>query len=402
MKNTTTNHLDCEYDVVVVGSGPAGSMAAKFAAEGGASVLVVDRRNEIGSPVRCAEGVPLTPGKLEGDFGVNFSKSFVAQEIKGSAIIAPSGRRREFKVDRVTGFVAERKMFDRHLAMAASAAGAKIITSTNAVGLAHENGKVGGVVLERFGERLEVKTGLVIAADGICSRVARMAGFDTALHPHELDSCLQYEMHGVDMDDPELLEVYVGNKIAPRGYVWIFPKGGARANVGIGVAGDSPVPASRYLDAFVGGRDDLRKASIVQINAGLISVSLPLKDMVKDGIIVSGTAARYVDPVTGGGILMAMNSGKAAGIVAADAVREGDFSKKFLNRYNGAPEIKNIISSMDKNYKMRIAMEHMTDDDFDSFVGILPDDFSQTGAIGMIKIIAMNPKLSLKFMKYLM
>ncbi len=394
--------MEDSYDVIVVGSGPAGSMAAKFAAVDGASVLVVDRRNEIGSPVRCAEGVPLTAEKLEGEFGVRFSQNFVAQEIKGSAIISASGRRREFKLERVNGFVAERKMFDRHLAMAASAAGAKVITSTNVVGLAKDRGgKVDGVVMERFGERLSVSARLVIAADGICSRVGRMAGFDTALNPHEVDSCLQYEMCGVDMDDPELLEVYFGNKLAPRGYVWIFPKGPDRANVGIGIAADSETNAAHYLDAFVRSRKDLREASIVQTQAGLISVGLSMSDMTKDGIMVAGTAARHVDPITGGGILMAMQAGRAAGTVAADAVAEGDFSKGFLDRYHDVPDVRGITASIQRNYKMRMAMEHMTDDDFDSFIAALPDDFSEINAMGILKIVTRNPKL-IRFAKYLL
>lgn len=400
--NNHDHHIEDGYDVIVVGSGPAGSMAAKFAAAEGASVLVVDRRNEIGSPVRCAEGVPLTAEKLESKFGVRFTQNFVAQEIKGSAIIPPCGKRRAFKLERANGFVAERKMFDRHLAMAASAAGAKIITSTNVIGLTkNRSGKIGGVVIERFGERLEASAKLVIAADGICSKVGRMAGFDTALDPHEVDSCLQYEMHGVDMDDPELLEVYFGNKLAPRGYVWIFPKGPDRANVGIGIAADSQTNAAHYLDAFVQSRRDLQEASIVQTQAGLISVGLPMNDMVKDGIMVAGTAARHVDPVTGGGIVMAMQAGRAAGTVAADAVAEGDFSKGFLERYNDAPEVRDITAAIQRNYKMRMAMEHMTDGDFDSFIAALPDDFSEINAMGILKMVTRNPKL-IRFAKYLL
>lgn len=396
------HHIEDSYDVMVVGSGPAGAMAAKFAAAGGASVLAVDRRNEIGSPVRCAEGVPLTAETLESDFGVRFSRNFVAQDIKGSAIISPSGHRREFKTERVTGFVAERKIFDRHLAMAASAAGAKVMTSTNVVGLAKgRNGNIKGVIIERFGERLNVSAKLVIVADGICSKVGRMAGFHTALNPHDVDSCLQYEMHGVDIDDPELFEVYFGNKLAPRGYVWIFPKGPDRANVGMGIAADSKVPASHYLDAFVRSRKDLQEASIVQTQAGLISVGLPLQDMTKDGIMVAGTAARHVDPITGGGILMAMQAGRAAGTVAADAVAEGDFSKGFLDRYNDSQDIKNITASITRNYKIRIAMEHMADEDFDSLIAALPDSFAEINAVGILKLVSRSPKL-LKFAKYLL
>ena len=46
-----------ETDVLVIGGGPAGSSAAKHAALGGAKVILLDKRSEIGAPKRCAEGV---------------------------------------------------------------------------------------------------------------------------------------------------------------------------------------------------------------------------------------------------------------------------------------------------------------------------------------------------------
>ena len=49
--------MEREVDVLVIGAGPTGSTAAKYAARGGADVLLVEKRSEIGTPVRCGEGV---------------------------------------------------------------------------------------------------------------------------------------------------------------------------------------------------------------------------------------------------------------------------------------------------------------------------------------------------------
>ena len=79
-----------ETDVLVVGAGPAGSMAAKHAALGGADVILIDKKSEIGTPKRCAEGVyesGLRWLEIEPD------SAWIAQRINGGVIVAPNGTR---------------------------------------------------------------------------------------------------------------------------------------------------------------------------------------------------------------------------------------------------------------------------------------------------------------------
>ena len=79
-----------ETDVLVVGAGPAGSMAAKHAALGGADVILIDKKSEIGTPKRCAEGVyesGLRWLEIEPD------PAWIAQRINGGVIVAPNGTR---------------------------------------------------------------------------------------------------------------------------------------------------------------------------------------------------------------------------------------------------------------------------------------------------------------------
>jgi len=76
------------YDIVVVGSGPAGSMTALFAAKNGASVLILERDREVGIPVRCAEGI--SGRGLEKFFQPD--ERWIAQKINGAKLYAPNGQ----------------------------------------------------------------------------------------------------------------------------------------------------------------------------------------------------------------------------------------------------------------------------------------------------------------------
>ena len=122
----------------------------------------------------------------------------------------------------------------------------------NAVMKLWEEGKITGVKAQYLGEPIEIKSKLIIGADGVNSTIARKTGLRKIIPVKDLESCASYEMVGVKFDDIQTLEFYFGNKIAPKGYVWIFPKGNNRANVGLGVGGGATeTTAKEYLDYFV-------------------------------------------------------------------------------------------------------------------------------------------------------
>ncbi|UCD93086.1 MAG: NAD(P)/FAD-dependent oxidoreductase, partial [Methanobacteriota archaeon] len=222
-----------EYDVVIVGAGPAGSVTAKYAAENGASVLMIEKRQEIGSPVRCGEGIAR---QWIEDVGIPLDRKWVAYEVEGAKIVSPNGT--EFHIDErhagsEVGTVIERDLFDKALARQAVKAGADTILKATVVGILKDNGKVSGVRVEQFGKRFDVKAGIVVGADGFESQVGRWAGLDTTLKAKDITTCLQYRMTNID-PDPDYCEFILGSG-APGGYVWVFPKSEDTANVGLGV-----------------------------------------------------------------------------------------------------------------------------------------------------------------------
>lgn len=317
-----------KYDLIVVGAGPGGSMAAKTAAEAGLEVLMIEKRQEIGTPVRCAEGV----GTKELARYVTLDDRWIACEIEAAKIYAPNGSHLKIASASKSGCILERKIFDRVLAQNAVRAGADVVVKCRASGLLFDNGRIAGVEVVHLGEHHSIKSDIVIGADGIESKVGRWGGIDTCLGLEDIVTCAQYLITGIELDG-FFTEFYLGNEIAPGGYAWVFPKGEQMANVGIGLnstmMGDlRPID---YLNRFVKSR--FPEGKILEVVLGGVAVCGPIKQTVADGLMLVGDAARQSDPLTGGGIINAMNAGVIAGEVAADAISRGDTSASGLDEY---------------------------------------------------------------------
>ncbi len=322
-----------EYDVLVIGAGPGGSMAARFAARHGLKVLLIEKRPEIGVPVRCAEGISQAwMKKVE----IDPSDRWIDTRMEGAKIYSPDERSIiELSAEQAgneVGFVLNREYFDKYLASLAIKEGADIWLKSPAVDIIKEDGYVKGAIVRKFGERVEVRAKIVIAADGFESQVARWAGLNTVLRERDIVSCIQYRMTNIDIEE-NFTHFFIGS-CAPGGYVWIFPKGEKEANVGIGVALNklkSKGEVKGYLDRFIERHPYLKKGRILQIVTGAVSTCPVPKRIVDNGIMLVGDAARLIDPITGGGIANACISGKWAGEIAGKCIENP--SKECLKEY---------------------------------------------------------------------
>jgi len=379
-------------DLVIVGAGPAGSMAARTAAEMGLKVIMLEKRQEIGDPVRCAEGVSKASlVKL-----VDPDPRWIASEVVGARIYAPDMSSLVMSEDQSgneVGYVLERKIFDRALAMEAARAGAQVMVKTRALGLLMKDGYPHGVKAMRFGQVFDIEAPLVIGADGVESKVGRWAGIDTALKPQDIEVCAQFLVHSEKLDD-QYCEFFFGNQLAPGGYVWSFPKGRKLANLGIGILGarsESGTPV-RLLRSFV--EKHLPDARILEMDVGGVPVSGPIESTTSDGVILAGDAARQSDPITGGGILNAMNAGVMAGEVAAEAVSSGDASKEALKPYEDRWRA-TIGKQIAKHYELKEFLVKLTDDDLNNLLhSIQSEDISKMDLKAMLKVLfRLNPKI---------
>lgn len=319
------------YDVVVIGAGPAGSITAKTAAEKGLSVLLIEKRQEIGDPVRCAEGVSKVCLKKH----IDLDDRWICADVKGSRIFSPDGTMIEMAEEVAgaeVGYVLERKLFDRALAYESAKAGAEVFVKTRATGLIIEDGFVRGVRIMHRGEEREVRCKIVIGADGVESKVGRWAGIDTSLKPVDIETCAQFLMSNTGIDQ-EYCYFYLGNEMAPAGYIWIFPKGNDLANVGIGILGSKSgqKTAIEYLEDFVA--EKFPDARVLEVDVGGVPVSGSIDKTIANGLMLVGDAARQSDPITGGGIVNAMEAGEIAGEVAYEAISSGDLSETKLREY---------------------------------------------------------------------
>lgn len=206
--------LESEYDVVVVGAGPGGSATAKRCAELGLSVAMLEKRHAIGLKC-CGEGLSSDAVKF---LGQKIPQNCIAQTIDGAIVYAPNGKKIVIDDGKTVGYVLERKKYDKWLAEQAARAGTRVQTGTAVTGLIKQKDFVKGVKAEFGGDEFSVGGKVVVAADGVESKVARWAGLNTTIKLINIDSGFQYEMVDIDLEDKHKIILYFGNKIVPRGY----------------------------------------------------------------------------------------------------------------------------------------------------------------------------------------
>jgi len=300
------------YDIVIVGAGPAGSRAAQAAAQGGAKVLLIDRRQRIGVPVQCAELVPQWISCY-----AHFSSASILQTVEKLVTHLPDGTSYEMKSP---GYMLDRSLFDKDLATLAVLSGAQISTETKAVGLCSD-----GLIVERGAKKEIVKSRVIIGADGVHSSVGRWLG----LPPHKTMVALQCEV--VNPHPQNHVDIFF-HLDYEGGYAWFFPKG-KTANVGLGIIPPKASLLSDRLSHFLNSLVNSGRFSdmaIVGKTGGSIPCEVP-RQTVFGNIVLVGDAAGHAHPITGAGILNAVLAGEMAGRIAAQAVARGDL--RYLENY---------------------------------------------------------------------
>lgn len=383
-------NINC--DVLVVGAGPAGSMAAKAAAEKGVNVIFIEEHLVPGTPVYCAEG--LTIGGIR-DGGLEPVPPYVSQQINAARVIAPNGKAIDMITKDWTGYTLNRVEFDLALSEKAVEAGAKLMTETKAMDVIKEGKKIIGVKAIQNGEDIEFHAKVVIGADGHWSIIRRKAGL---LHYFpDYITCAQYQLGGLDLEEPNINEFYMGAKYAPGGYAWVFPKSKSVANVGLGIRMKQDKPAVEYLKDFVANDPRLRNSKIIKKNGGICPVSGTLDKYIMDGLMLVGDAAGMLIPVTGAGIHTGIVSGKMAGKTAAEAIIEGNVSEKRLSAYK-TDFNKYWDKRIKESGKMLEMIDKFTDDDLNTLAEIITrDDIlalanGENSAVALTGLVKRSPR----------
>ena len=374
-------------DVLVVGAGPAGSMAAREASKEGVDVLLIDKKAEIGTPKRCAEGI-ITNTLREANIEVD--NRWIARKIDAIRIVAPNSK--ELILDNNvhklpdTGYILERKVFDKHMAMDAIRNGTKVMLRTHAVDAKKIGSRV--VVTAKCPDGLiEIHTKIIIAADGPESLIGRSMGLKSNTDMKNMASCIQYEMVGIDKENSNQIDIFIGS-VAPAGYVWIFPKANDVANVGLGVLKTYTDKTSHdILNDFIKTHKETSNAQIVEMNVGGDPIGGIVEERYGNNIMVVGDAAGFVNPLTGDGIRGALLSGIYAGQTAAKAISKEDYSKKSLKEYYDLTENK-LNKTYSKFNKIKDFVVTLDDDVLNNIIEeLLKTNFDEISAKSLLKII---------------
>ena len=300
--------MDGEWDAVIIGGGPAGATVARYAAEGGARVLVIDRRPVIGEPLQCGELVPtnaemarLCPNVPDLDDLLRTPQAAISRHTDKLCIVPPSSRALEFEFG---GQILDRVAHDQALEQAAREAGAEFRLGTGVASVDDH--------AVHLADGTTVRGQVIIGAGGPHDPLRRARWREQSLH-------VAVSFVLMEGDFPDRVELHFGS-VAPGGYGWMIPKRGG-ANIGLGIQPRFARgrPLREFLVEFLAHYD----GRITYRGGGLLPMSGAIRRFVKPPHLLVGDSAGMVFPSNGAGIVTAMVAGRIAGQVIAEHVRDG-------------------------------------------------------------------------------
>jgi geranylgeranyl reductase family protein len=330
-----------KFDVLVVGAGTAGCLAAKTVAEKGLKVCIVEskKKAEIGVKV-CGDAM--------GEHHLNAlglekpQRGELEKKIEGVQIFSPDQNTVFTIADKdFVGYVLNRRLFGQWLLKKATDKGAVLMDSTKFLEPMIEKGfVVGAKIKDPEGKTAELKSKVVVDASGFMAvvrhKLPESIGIDREIENEDVEACYrEIRQLRQENENTKYCEIYLDGKVTPGGYTWIFPKGGAKVNVGLGVVmrGKFPNPKKQYNE-FILPRKQFEGSLLLNAGAWWDPTRRPLDNMVGNGVVCVGDAASLVNPIHGGGIGPSMLSGFQAGKTIVEALAKGEPSQKALWGYN--------------------------------------------------------------------
>ncbi len=340
------------YDLVIVGSGPAGSTCARVAALAGLDVILIERKKHP-RPKLCGGAINPRINRLI-DFDLSAA---IDVERNAAKVISPQGNivtaaRQDFK-----GYLVKRAKFDSFLLDKARQVGVEVI----------EGEKVISVEQLKRGVRALVKGDsfkghILVGADGVNSTVAKALNIRKQWKPENVTLCIAADvplepseisriMRLNDNDSEIAIEMYLG--VLKWGFGWCFPKHD-EVSIGIGARMDKVKNLRIGWTNFI---ERLEKEKDVKFDISNRSAHrIPFGDTAarysgRRSMLV-GDAAGFVSPITGEGIYYAMLSGIVAAEVAIETVKQKKplhvrtYDERIKAKIGGELRIARSISNM--------------------------------------------------------
>lgn len=330
-----------KFDVLVVGAGTAGCLAAKTAAEKGLKVCLIDnkKREEIGAKI-CGDALGehhLNTLGLEKPKGGELEK-----RIEGVQIFSPDTNSIFTIADKdFIGYILNRRLFGQWLLKKAIDEGALLMDSTMFLEPLFDDGFIaGGKVKNSMGKTTRLKSKVVVDASGFTGVVRQKLptemGIENKIENEDVEACYrEIRQLKQENENTKYCEIYLNSHVTPGGYTWIFPKLGAKVNVGLGICmrGNFPNP-KKQLYSHILSKPQFEGSLLLNGGAWWDPTRRPLDNMAGNGVVITGDAASLVNPIHGGGIGPSMLSGFYAGKTIANALEKGEPTQSALWTYN--------------------------------------------------------------------
>ena len=351
-----------EYDIIVIGAGPAGLSAAYKAASNNARVLMIEKDDGVGVNVRTS-GV--TWIDYMDRFGID-SKYY--NKIKNFRFYSPNNEIAiEDKYARCC--VLDVRKAYQYLAEKALNAGADIMLKTQALKVVKDHGKI-HIKAKRLDHTLEFKARLLIDASGF-NAIVRRNIHSKAWRRYGVG--VEYECY-VEHIDKDTWHLMVGSIYSPAGYAWIFPLNEHKARIGVGIGRpESNYDPMRLLDDMLKHKpkplDRLGLIKPLELHYGFIPNEGLIDEVVDDNIIIVGDAAGIANPLVLEGIRYAIEFGMLAGEVGAKALPYCD--KEALKPYQDA--CNKVRKKIDNALRVQRRWLRLDDKGWDEELDIIKD-----------------------------
>lgn len=348
-----------EYDVVVVGGGPIGGRVAGNIAKKRFKVALLEKNKEIGQNLNCAGLVTSRIFEL-----VNVPKKQIMQnKIKGANIHSPSNKILTIGGNKTHAISIDRTLFDREIIKNSKKQGAELFLENKALSIQKEN----DCYLVKTSRNLKFKCKLLIGADGPHSKVRESLSFTK---PKEFLKGIGAEITNTSLN-PEFVEIFIGEKIAPGFFAWIIPtsKDGTTARIGLCTTKKADHPSKYYFEKMFKHnffQPYLKNCKIKRNIGGTIPLGL-LKKFYLDNVMLVGDAAAQVKPTSGGGLYPGLLSANICSEVAIEALKLNDFSSNILKKYQKTIQ-EEIGSELKKGMRYRTLFKTLSDKKLDKYI----------------------------------
>ncbi len=388
---------ELDFDIIVVGGGPAGSSAARMVAENGCTVALIEKEKEIAETVRTSGVTWIADIKK---FGIpedcyNPIKKFSFCSPKNSVVI---------KDEIAKAAVLDVRRTYRFLAKRAESSGSQIFVGTNVSDVLQDSdGSCTGVIAKSGEKQIQFNGKVIIDASGFASIVGKELGYVKQWKRFGVGAEFEVKTEKLEYDNWWLM---VGQEYSPAGYAWIFPTSKNTARIGVGIGKpdsdvDPTIRLNELIDSKAGPIKDLGQIEKIEFHYGLIPNEGLSRKTVYNNVILVGDSAGQANPLVLEGIRYAIRFGEVAGRVAADAVKNDNVNETALMPYEKEWK-KAIESKINSAVKVQNRWVRLSDEEWDKELSIIEEltadeflDFIRAdfGVSKMVKLATHHPKM---------